>query len=55
MNYGSRKFILAVFAIVVSAVSLYADKIGSGEWIASITIVLGLYGAANVAQRKVEK
>lgn len=52
-TYRSRKFGLAVGALVVSALALFTDKIAGGEWVATITLVLGIYSAANVAEVKV--
>jgi len=47
-TYRSRKFGLAVASLTVSAVALFTNKIGSGEWVATITLILGIYSAANV-------
>lgn len=50
--YRSRKFGLAVASLAISAFALFADKIGGGEWVAAITLVLGIYSAANVVESK---
>ena len=52
MTFRNRKFALAVTAMTASIVMVFMDKIGAGEWIACITIVLGLYGMANVMDKK---
>ncbi len=54
-DFGSRKFLLAVFAQLVGTIGLFVDKLGGGEYVALTTVVLGLYGAANVAAVKVGK
>lgn len=50
-----RKFSLALLFSVSSVVALFTGYIAGGEFIALATLILGIYGAANVAQRKVEK
>lgn len=55
MTYASRKFMLALIAIGASIAGLITGKIGGGEWVAAITVILGLYGAANVGEKYVEK
>ena len=50
-RYRSRKFALAVASLLISAAALFSKHIASGEWIAAITIVLGLYGASNVLEK----
>ena len=51
-KYRSRKFGLAAFASGCSAVALFMGIISGGEWVAAQTIILGLYGAANVWEKK---
>ena len=55
MNYKSTKFVLAVAMLVVSALGFLASKMDGGTWVAAMTVILGLYGAADVAQHKVMK
>ena len=52
MNYASRKFVLASVAMAASIYGLMADKIDGNGWFLSIGVILGLYGAANVAEGK---
>ena len=52
-KYKSRKFLFALLFSVTSILGLFMDKIGGGEFIAAITVILGLYGAADVAEKKV--
>ena len=49
---ASRKFLLAAFAMLCSAYGLFAGFIDGGTWVASISLVLGLYGAANVVEHR---
>ena len=52
MNLTSTKFWLAVFFSVVSAGGfLFTTKMDGGTWVAAMTVILGLYGAADVAQK----
>lgn len=51
MNITSTKFWLAVFCLVVSAIGLFTGKLDGGTWVAAISLILGLYGAADVAQK----
>jgi hypothetical protein len=53
VNYGSRKFLLAVLAEITCNVGLFMGLLGGGEWIGGQGVILGLYGAANVAAQKV--
>ena len=52
---SSRKFLLALMAMIASIVGLFTDELDGGTWVAALTLILGVYGAANVAQRKVEQ
>lgn len=54
MTPGGRKFLLACVAMLASVIGLFSGALDGGMWVAAITVILGLYGAANVAQRKVE-
>jgi hypothetical protein len=49
---GNRKFILAAFASVSAGVLCYLGKITGGDWVAVQGLVLGLFGAANVIDKK---
>lgn len=52
MKYRSRKFILAGFFTLTGTVALFLGGLSGGEWIALATVVLGLYGAADVTDQK---
>lgn len=54
-TWGSRKFALAVLAMVVSAAGLFAGQLDGGTWVAACSLVLGLYGAANVTESSKQK
>lgn len=51
MNITSTKFWLAVFFSLVSAAGFLTAKMDGGTWVAAMTVILGLYGAADVAQK----
>lgn len=50
-TYTGRKFALSVFASFCSATALFLHYLTGQEWIAAQTIVLGLYKAADVAEK----
>ena len=52
MDYRSRKFLLAVTALAVSAVALFKGDLDGGTWVAALTLILGLYSAANVMEKR---
>lgn len=52
MDKGWRKFALACFASVASVALAYSGKISGGEWVTLQTLVLGIFGAANVVDKK---
>lgn len=52
-DYASRKFVLTACIIAVGSVALLIGKMGGGEYVALATLVLGVYGTANVAEKKV--
>jgi hypothetical protein len=51
----SRKFFLACTAMGASIVGLFWGLIDGGTWVAALSLILGLYSAANVAEYKVNK
>lgn len=51
MNITSTKFALAVFFAIVSAIGFLIGKMDGGTWVAAMTVILGCYGAADVAQK----
>ena len=48
----NRKFILACFIILFSALALPFGWIDGGAWVAVASLVMTSYGAANVIQKK---
>ncbi len=51
-TYRSRKFILAFIAMAVSSVALMMKIIDGNAWFLSVGVILGLYGTANVMEKK---
>lgn len=51
-GYRSRKFTLAACASLVSHVALLTSIIEGGVWVAAQTLILGLYSAANVVEKR---
>ena len=51
-KFRSRKFILAGFSLAVSAYALIGGIIDGNAWFLCIGVVLGLYGSANVWEKK---
>ncbi len=54
-RYRSRKFRLALFASVVASIALFTIDFSGTTWVTAQSIILGLYGAANVGEKKVKK
>lgn len=50
-----RKYSLAAFTLVVSAVALFLGFIDGGTWVAAASLALALYGAANVTEKRLMK
>lgn len=51
-DYLSRKFVLTVAVLAVGSIALLIGKMGGGEFVALATLVLGVYGTANVTEKK---
>jgi hypothetical protein len=51
MNIKSTKFALAIACLLISAAGFLTSKMDGGTWVAAMTVILGLYGAADVAQK----
>jgi hypothetical protein len=49
---GWRKFSLACFASVAGTVLCYVGKLSGSEWVAMQSLVLGIFGTANVIDKK---
>ena len=54
-NLTSTKFVQSSFCQLVSAIALFTGNLTGGEWVAVSTLVLAVYGAANVAAAHVER
>lgn len=52
-RYASRKFLIAIAALVCAQWSLIEALINGEQYKVIIIGILGLYGLANVAQKKV--
>lgn len=48
-GFASRKFVLAVFAVLVTTGLLWAGKLTSANWVEAITWTVGLYMLGNGA------
>jgi len=48
----SRKFTLSVTAFFMASIFLYIGKIAGSEWVTITIFILGLYGTANVMEKK---
>ena len=51
MNWKSTKFWVAIAALGVSAYGFLNGLMDGGTWVAAQAFTLGLYGAADVAQK----
>jgi hypothetical protein len=52
VRLASRKFMLALVIVAVSAYALLAGIIDGGTWVAVSSLVMTAYAAANVAAKK---
>ena len=52
---NSTKFVIAMMMLAISAYGFITGLMDGGTWVAAMTVILGIYGAANVAQKKVMK
>ena len=52
MNVRKTKFIQAAFVQVTGAIALYLGKVDGGTYVALSTLALGIYAAADVADKK---
>ena len=53
-KFTSRKFNLTLLVLLMACIFLYIGKLSGGEWIVVVTVVLGMYKVANVAEHKQE-
>lgn len=54
-RYASRKFILALMFAVALIVGLFTGHVSGGEFISGVTIITGLYAAADVTQDQLSR
>lgn len=55
MNWRSTKFVQSVFVQVTGAVALFMGRIDGGTYVALSTIALAIYGAADVADKRISR
>lgn len=53
--FRNRKYSLAVLFSLTSVVGLFTGALSGGEFLGAAGLILGLYGGANVMERKVMK
>lgn len=53
--FRQRKFGFAVFFSIIGTIFLAVGKLTGGEWVTLVTIILGLYSAANVSEKVFNK
>ena len=51
-HHLSRKFLLTLFVLLVSAVALFMGHLEPGAWVAVSTLAITSYGAADVTEKK---
>lgn len=54
-RYGSRKFVVALGALIGVHLTLWGELIAAADYRAIVLGVVGLYAAGNVAHRAVER
>lgn len=53
-GFQSRKFLLTILILSLASLFLYLGKLSGGEWITLSTLIMGMYKAANVTEKKNE-
>lgn len=51
-GFKSRKFLLTVSILLFSSLFLYIGKLTGGEWITISSLIMAMYKAANVTEKK---
>lgn len=51
-DHLSRKFLLTVFFACTGAVALFTGQMDGGTYVALATLILGVYGASNVMDKR---
>ena len=54
-DYVSRKFLLTFCVLFIGSIALLIGKMGGGEYVALSTLVLSVYGTANVVEKRQAK
>lgn len=49
---GKRKFSITAFITVAATIALFAGKMDQGGYVTLMTMILTIYGAANVVDKK---
>ncbi len=49
---GKRKFWITAFITVTGTAALFASKLDQGGYVTLMTLVLSIYGAANIVDKK---
>lgn len=49
---GLRKFVLAAFGSLSAGVLCWYGHVSGGEWVTAQSIILGLYKAANIIDKR---
>lgn len=52
LNLSSRKFLLTLFIQVIGAIGFLKARMDGGTYVALSTLVLSVYGAASVTDKK---
>lgn len=50
--YLSRKFLLTIAPFVIGTAAFWTHRMDGGTWVALVTLLLGVYSGANVADKK---
>ena len=53
--YHSRKFLFAAFFSGVGTLALFFGKIDGSQWVTLVGVVLALYGAADVTDKRLNQ
>lgn len=51
-RYSSRKFLMTAVALGTSIIALFAGKLDGNQWVAAITLILGVYGTHQIVDEK---
>lgn len=50
--YGNRKFYITAFITLAGSVALFMGKLGDAGYVTLMTMILSIYGAANIVDKK---